>query len=81
MKALVEMENSGLVALLRDDKYEDLSRMYALFRRVEGGLQLIRTVMADHIKDMGRQHVQVGAEPTLIAIISVLHRPLSACGS
>jgi cullin 3 len=34
MSALVDMENSGLIALLRDDKYEDLSRMYSLFRSV-----------------------------------------------
>ncbi len=44
MRTLVEMENSGLVPLLRDDKYEDLSRMYALFKRVDGGLELLRKV-------------------------------------
>jgi cullin 3 len=32
MKALVEMEGSGLVPLLMDDKYEDLARMYSLFK-------------------------------------------------
>lgn len=58
MKRLVEMENSGLVALLRDDKCEDLSRMYNLFKRVDGGLALIRTIMSDHIKETGRQIVQ-----------------------
>lgn len=54
MKALVEMENSGLVALLRDNKYEDLARMYTLFKRVDGGLNLLRTVMSDHIKETGK---------------------------
>lgn len=58
MKALVEMENSGLVALLRDDKYEDLGRMYSLFKRVEGGLALVRTIMSDYIKETGKQLVQ-----------------------
>lgn len=28
MRGLAEMESSGLVALLREDKYEDLGRMY-----------------------------------------------------
>ena len=44
MKSLVEMENSGLVVLLRDEKFEDLSRMYVLFRRehVKDGLKTIR---------------------------------------
>lgn len=32
MKALVEMEGSGLVPLLMDDKYEHLGRMYSLFK-------------------------------------------------
>ena len=59
MKALVEMENSGLVSLLREDKYEDLARMYALFKRVDGGLDLIRSVMGTYLKDTGRQLVQV----------------------
>lgn len=58
MKALVEMENSGLVPLLRDDKYEDLGRMFALFRRVEGGLALIRSTMADYVRDVGKALVQ-----------------------
>ena len=34
MRALVEMEGSGLVPLLEGDKYEDLARMYSLFRHV-----------------------------------------------
>ncbi len=58
MKSLVEMENSGLVPMLRDDKYEDLARMYQLLRRVEGGAALIRNVMSDHVKEVGRQLVQ-----------------------
>lgn len=32
MKALVDMEGSGLVPLLQDDKYEDLGRLYSLFK-------------------------------------------------
>jgi len=58
MKTLVEMENSGLVTLLRDDKYDDLARMYSLFRRVDSGSALIRTVMSDHVKEVGKQLVQ-----------------------
>jgi len=57
MKALAEMENSGLVSMLMHDKYDDLQRMYQLFRHVDGGSQLIRTYMADHVKDIGKQLV------------------------
>ena len=58
MKSLVEMENSGLIPLLRDDKYEDLSRMFSLLRRVDGGAGLIRQMMGDYIKEVGTQLVQ-----------------------
>lgn len=57
VKALVEMENTGLLALLRLNKYEDLDRMYLLFRRVDGGLATVRTMMADFVKESGRQLV------------------------
>ena len=58
MNALVEMENSGLVPLLVGDQYEDLGRMYSLFRRVDGGLDLLRSVMGAHLKKEGSQLVQ-----------------------
>lgn len=59
MKALLEMENSGLVALLRDNKYEDLARMYILFKRenVRDGLKTIREMTGNHVKETGKQMV------------------------
>ncbi|MCI52469.1 cullin-3, partial [Trifolium medium] len=51
------MENSGLVNMLCDDKYEDLGRMYTLFRRVTDGLLKIREVMTSHIRESGKQLV------------------------
>ncbi|KAK2991386.1 hypothetical protein RJ640_007850 [Escallonia rubra] len=57
MLRLVHMENSGLVNMLLDDKYEDLGRMYNLFRRVPNGLSTIRDVMTSHLRDTGKQLV------------------------
>ncbi|EFN52532.1 hypothetical protein CHLNCDRAFT_138949 [Chlorella variabilis] len=54
MRGLVDMENSGLVPQLVQDKYGDLSRMYCLFRRVEGGVDLLRQTMGDHLKEGGK---------------------------
>ncbi|EFJ43865.1 hypothetical protein VOLCADRAFT_83034 [Volvox carteri f. nagariensis] len=54
MTALLEMENSGLIALLRDDKYDDLSRLYCLMRRVDHGLATVRSMLCEHVKDVGR---------------------------
>ncbi|GAA0145750.1 ubiquitin-protein ligase [Lithospermum erythrorhizon] len=57
MLRLVHMENSGLVNLLLDDKYEDLGRMYSLFHRVFNGLSTIRDVMTAHLRETGKQLV------------------------
>ncbi|CAL9132155.1 unnamed protein product [Musa textilis] len=57
MQRLVHMENSGLVSMLVDDKYEDLSRMYNLFRRVPNGLSTIKDVMNSHLRETGKQLV------------------------
>ncbi|KAI8018548.1 Cullin-3A [Camellia lanceoleosa] len=57
MNRLVHLENSGLVNMIVDDKYEDLGRMYNLFRRVSNGLSIIRDVMTSHIRDTGKQLV------------------------
>jgi len=57
MLRLIHMENSGLVNMIGDDKYEDLSRMYNLFCRVTSGLSQIREVMTSYIRDYGKQLV------------------------
>ena len=57
MRALVDMENSGLVPLMRDDRYDDLLRMFALLKRVDGGAALVRQVACDHVRESGRQWV------------------------
>jgi len=45
MRALAEMDGSGLVPLLVQDQAADLARMHALFARVEGGAELLRAGM------------------------------------
>lgn len=54
MRALVEMENSGMVPMMVQDKYEDLFRMYTLFKRVEDGLDLLRGVLGAHVQETGK---------------------------
>ncbi|XP_058775317.1 cullin-3A-like [Vicia villosa] len=55
MITLIHMENSGLVNMLCDDKYEDLGRMYNLFGRVNDGLSKICEVMTSHIRETVKQ--------------------------
>ncbi|KAL9226228.1 hypothetical protein vseg_002063 [Gypsophila vaccaria] len=57
MLRLVHMENSGLVNMLLADKYDDLGRMYNLFRRVTNGSNTVRNVMTSHMRDTGKQLV------------------------
>ena len=57
-KTLVEMKNSGAVAMFHDDKVEDLNRMYELFHCVgTETLHVIRDAMAAHVKSQGRSLV------------------------
>lgn len=58
MRALVEMDNSGLVVLLEQAQYEDLARMCSLFKRLDEGLNMIRTIMGEHLKSAGSALVQ-----------------------
>jgi cullin 3 len=57
MQRLILMENSGLVNMLVEDRYEDLTRMYSLFGHVPEGHSTIRSVMASHIKETGKSLV------------------------
>lgn len=54
MHGLLEMENSGLVPLLLHDKFEDLGRMYCLYKRVDKGLELMRSLMGSFLRNSGK---------------------------
>ena len=57
-KVLLEKEGSGCRALLRDDKKEDLHRMFKLFSLVEGGLEPMAAIVRTHVKEMGLSIVE-----------------------
>ncbi|KYQ93604.1 cullin C [Tieghemostelium lacteum] len=57
MKTLIEMENSGLISMLKDDKVEDLKRMYNLFNRVSDGLNTMKNVISEYVREIGRDIV------------------------
>lgn len=52
-QTLLEKENSGCEVLLRDNKVEDLSRMFRLFSRLPTGLTPIGNIVRKHITDVG----------------------------
>ncbi|CAH9098751.1 unnamed protein product [Cuscuta epithymum] len=55
---LLEKEHSGCRALLRDDKLEDLSRMYRLFLKITKGLDLVANMFKQHVTAEGMVLVQ-----------------------
>ncbi|KAL3830953.1 hypothetical protein ACJIZ3_019755 [Penstemon smallii] len=57
MHRLVHMENSGLVSMIMDEKFEDLGRMYNLLLRVPSGLTIMKDVMTSHIRETGKDLV------------------------
>lgn len=55
---LLEKEHSGCRALLRDDKVEDLSRMYRLFSKITKGLEPVANIFKQHVTSEGTALVQ-----------------------
>ncbi|GER55913.1 cullin 1 [Striga asiatica] len=50
---LLEKEHSGCHALLKDDKVEDLSRMYRLFSKIPRGLEPVANIFKQHVTSEG----------------------------
>ncbi|XP_046482972.1 cullin-3-A isoform X1 [Neodiprion pinetum] len=68
MRTIVEMENSGVVHMLKNQKTEDLGCMYKLFARVTDGLRTVSDCVSQFLREQGRALVQEEHEPTTNAI-------------
>ncbi|XP_065840946.1 cullin-3-like [Oscarella lobularis] len=53
MRTIVEMENSGVVFMLKNERISDLSCMFKLFGRVESGHQVMVGCMSKHLRELG----------------------------
>ncbi|KAL0274159.1 UNVERIFIED_CONTAM: hypothetical protein PYX00_006651 [Menopon gallinae] len=58
MKTIVEMENSGVVHMLKNQKTEDLACMYKLLHRVEDGLKTMSDCVSQYFREQGKALVQ-----------------------
>ena len=54
MKTVVEMENSGVVFMLSNQRAEDLACMYLLFKRVSDGHRAIADCLSSHLRGQGK---------------------------
>ncbi|KAG4179185.1 hypothetical protein ERO13_A10G091000v2 [Gossypium hirsutum] len=75
---LLEKEHSGCRALLRDDKVEDLSRMYRLYCKIPRGLELVANVFKQHVTAEGTALVQQAkdAVSNYVNFVVVLLHPI-----
>lgn len=56
--SMLAKENSGLVALLENSKYDDLQRLFRLYNRVTQGLLPIGQILKTHIQREGMELVR-----------------------
>ncbi|KAK4265731.1 hypothetical protein QN277_026748 [Acacia crassicarpa] len=59
---LLEKEHSGCHALLRDDKVEDLSRMFRLFSKIPRGLDPVSNIFKQHVTTEGMALVKLAED-------------------
>uniref|UniRef100_A0A2S2P2L0 Cullin-3 n=2 Tax=Schizaphis graminum TaxID=13262 RepID=A0A2S2P2L0_SCHGA len=58
MKTIVEMENSGVVHMLKNNKIDDLACMYKLLSRVSEGLKTMSDCVSQYLREIGKSLVQ-----------------------
>lgn len=60
MKSIVEMENSGVVHMIKNTKTEDLACMYKLFSRLnDDALKTIAECVSGYLREQGKSLVMV----------------------
>ena len=77
MGHVLGMASSGLEAMLRDDKHEQLALVYTLYSRVQGGLTTVKEMMGEHVrgevrmrgpKFLGTVNIYFGTRSTKVRI-------------
>lgn len=58
-QAMLEKENSGLIALLENNKYDSLQRMFQLYSRMNEGLPPIGAIFRNHMRKEGMELVRL----------------------
>ncbi|XP_071637774.1 cullin-3-like [Temnothorax longispinosus] len=71
IKTIVEMENSRVAQMLKNQKTEDLGKMYKLFSRVSDGFRIVCDCVSQFLREQGRALVQEEHESTTNAVLYV----------
>ncbi|KAG2378508.1 hypothetical protein C9374_008147 [Naegleria lovaniensis] len=78
---LLEMSGSGVKILIRDEKMEDLKRLYRLMNRVEGGLEPIAELFKEYLIFVGNELFSKHERATLEMIKGVQSNMSSSSSS
>ncbi|KAK5985122.1 Cullin-4 [Trichostrongylus colubriformis] len=67
-----EVVDNGLSLLLNDNRVSDVSRLYSLLSRVDGGVSLLRTGFSSYIKKVGKAMIMdPQRDPTMVEDLMV----------
>jgi len=73
LKTIVEMENSGVVYMLKNDKVEDLRDMYLILSRIgKDGIEAIKQVASENLRAEGKSVVEENAKKSSVDYIQAL---------
>jgi len=73
LKTIVEMENSGVVYMLKTERVEDLKKMYEILSRVEKeGIDAMKDAASGYLREQGRAVVQENSKKTAVDFIQAL---------
>jgi cullin 3 len=73
MRTIVEMENSGVVHMLKYQKTDDLGCMYKLFSRVHEGLKTMADCISRYLREQGKALVREDEAANAITFVQVCH--------
>lgn len=65
------MENSGVIYMLKNNKYDDLACMYKLLSRVKEGLKTMSDCISQYLRELGKSLVQEEENTNAVNYIQV----------
>ncbi|VDO59389.1 unnamed protein product [Haemonchus placei] len=72
MYTIVNMEHSGVHAMLGNDEFDQLASLYGLLQRVENGLAVMADAMSSYLRQTGTATVREDCERTPVVFIEDL---------
>jgi len=73
LKRIVEMENSGVVYMLKNEKIDDLRTMYTILSRIEKeGIEAMKNAASKYLREQGKAVVEENAKKSAVEFIQAL---------